>query len=105
MTLDSSEQSKISLTLALVVTSWFAWVAFQSFALVRERSNLQQAKINQEKPFQEAIKAREQIDSINKDTANLAAQGNANAQLVLAELRKRGITIDPNKKTIPPGSK
>ena len=103
--MDSSEQSKISLTLALVVISWVAWVAFQSFQLVRERGNLQQVRANQETPFQEAVKAREQIDSINSDTAKLAAQGNANAQLVLAELRKRGITIDPNKKTSPPGSK
>ena len=103
--MDSSDQPKISFALALVVISWFAWMSFQAVQLVRERGNLQRAKINQEKPFQEAIKVREQIDSINKDTATLAAQGNANAQLVLAELQKRGITIDPSKKTIPPGPK
>jgi hypothetical protein len=105
MTMESSEQPKISLTLALVVISWFAWVAFQTFQLVRERGNLEQVKANQEKPFQESAKARAQIDSINADTARLAAQGNANAQFVIAELQKRGITIDPNAKTIPPGSK
>jgi hypothetical protein len=103
--MDSNEKSKTGFTLALVVISWFAWVTFQTVQLVHDRGNLQQAKVNQEKPFQEAVKAREQIDSINADTAKLAAQGNGNAQLVLTELRKRGITIDPNKKTIPPGSK
>jgi hypothetical protein len=103
--MESREQARVSFTLALVVISWFAWVAFQSFQLVRERGNLQQARANQEKPFQEAVKAREQIDSINADAARLAMQGNANAQLVITELQKRGIRIDPSAKTVPPGTK
>jgi len=102
---ESTEQPRVGLTLALVVISWFGWVAFQTTQLVRERSNLEQAKANQEIPFQQSVKARAQIDSITADTAKLATQGNANAQLVLAELQKRGIKIDPNAKTVPPGSK
>jgi len=62
-------------------------------------------KANQEKPFQDSVKARAQIDAITADTARLAAQGNASAQLIVAELQKRGIKIDPNAKTVPPGSR
>lgn len=103
--MESTEKPGVSFTLALVVLSWFAWVVFQTTQLVRERSNLELAKANQEAPFQQSVKARAQIDSITADTARLAAQGNAGAQLIVAELKKRGITIDPNAKTIPPGSK
>jgi len=99
------ESSRVHLTVALVVVSWFAWMAFQTFQLVRERANLEQVRANQENPFQEAAKARAQIDAIASDTARLAAQGNANAKLVVADLEKRGIRIDPNAKTIPPGNK
>ena len=105
MTLEGREQSKVSVALALVVISWFAWVVFQTTQLVRERSNLEQVRANQEKPFQESVKARALIESIAADTARLAAQGNASAQVVVGELQKRGITINPNAKTVPPASK
>ncbi len=103
--MESTEQRGVSVTLALVVISWFAWVVFQTTQLVRERGNLEQVKANQEKPFQDSVKARAQIDAITADTARLAAQGNASAQLIVAELQKRGIKIDPNAKTVPPGSR
>jgi len=100
-----TEPPKVGLTLALLVISWSSWVVFQTTQLVRERSALNQTRINQERPFQESVKARTQIDSITAGTARLAAQGNAGAQAIVAELQKRGITIDPNARTIPPGSK
>jgi hypothetical protein len=103
--MESAEQPKVSFTLALVVISWFAWVVFQTTQLVRERTNLQQAKANQETPFQQSVKTRAQIDSITADTARLAAKGNAGAQMIIAELQRRGITINPDAKTVPPGSK
>ena len=105
MTTESTEHLKVSSTLALVIISWFAWVVFQTTQLLRERSNLELAKANREAPFQQSVKAKAQIDSIVAETAKLAARGNANAQLIVANLKKRGITIDPNAKTIPPGSK
>jgi hypothetical protein len=103
--MDTAGRSGVSLTLALVVVSWFAWVTFQTVHLTRERGNLDRVKANQEKPLQESTATRVQIDSFAAGIAKLAAQGNAGAQVIVVELQRRGITIDPNAKTIPPGSK
>ena len=105
MTTKSTEHLKLSFTLALVVISWFAWVVFQTTQLLWERNNLELAKAKREASFQQSVKARAQIDSIVSETAKLAESGNANAQLIVARLKKRGITIDPNAKTIPPGGR
>ena len=93
------------LTLALVVVSWCAWAIFQTTQLVSERTNLDRLKAGQESAFEQSVKSRTEIDGIANDIAKLADQGNSNARLIVAELQKRGIRIDPSKKTIPPGTK
>jgi len=103
--MDPTHRLSVSLTLALVVVSWSAWVVFQTTQLVSERTNLERLKVGQESAFQQSVKTRAEIDSIANDIARLAAQGNSGAQLIVTELQKRGITIDPSKKTVPPGAK
>ena len=103
--MDQTHRLGSSLTLALVVVSWFAWVVFQTTQLVSERTNLERLKVSQESAFQQSVKTRAEIDSIAADVARLAGQGNSGAQLIVAQLQKRGIRIDPNNKTIPPGIK
>jgi hypothetical protein len=103
--MDPTHRLSVSLTLALVVVSWSAWVVFQTTQLVSERTNLERLKVGQDSAFQQSVKTRAEIDSIANDIARLAAQGNSGAQLIVTELQKRGITIDPSKKTVPPGAK
>jgi hypothetical protein len=43
-----------------------------------------------------AGKLRASLDALAADTQRLADTGNANAALLVAELKKRGITINPN---------
>jgi hypothetical protein len=102
--MDPTQRPRVSLTLALVVVSWSAWVVFQTTQLVSERTNLERLKVGQESAFQQSVKTRAEIDSIANDIARLAAQGNSGAQLIVTELQKRGIKIDPSKKTVPPGA-
>ena len=87
-----------NLALTLVVFSWCAWMVFQTVQLVRERNHLAQLKANQEIALQEATKVRAQIDAITADTAKLAAGGNAGAQRIVAELRRRGFKVDADVK-------
>ena len=102
--MDPTHRPSVRLTLALVVVSWSAWVVFQTTQLVSERTNLERLKVGQDSAFQQSVKTRAEIDSIANDIARLAAQGNSGAQLIVTELQKRGIRIDPSKKTIPPGT-
>jgi hypothetical protein len=79
-----------NLALTLVVFSWCAWMVFQTVQLVRERSHLSQLQANQESALQDAARVKAQIESIAAETAKLAEQGNANAQRIAAEFKKRG---------------
>ena len=90
---ESAHAPNGNLALTLVVFSWCAWMVFQTVQLVRERNHLTQLKVSQETALQEATKVRAQIDAITADTAKLAAEGNAGAQRIVAELRRRGFKV------------
>ena len=78
------------LALALVV-----WLAFQSYQLVSERHPLNMLKTGQETAMETAGKLRASLDALATRTAKLDAEGNATAHVVVDELRKRGVTINP----------
>lgn len=82
--------------LALLAVAVLGFFAAQSTQLYRERGSLHQLKESQQQPLDEAKKLRAQLDGVAADTARLAEKGNANAQRVIDELRKRGITINPD---------
>ena len=88
-----------NLALTLVVFSWCAWMVFQTVQLVRDRNHLTDLKANQETALQEAAKIKAQIDSITAETAKLAAEGNASAQRIAAEFKKRGFKVGAEAKS------
>lgn len=84
------------LILALVLLAWFG---FQASQLHNEREAMREVMANQEKTVQDSKKLRDSLDAIARGTAQLADGGNANARLIVDELKKRGITISPNQPT------
>lgn len=80
------------LMLALAV---FGWFGFQALQLALEQSRLQQARTSQQAQYEAATKLRAALDSMASATAKLATDGNANARVVVEELRKRGVAIRP----------
>jgi hypothetical protein len=84
------------LTIAIV-----AWFGFQTYHLVRERFSLEAAKVAQEPTIEQANKLRAQLDAISKKMLELAQQGNAGATLIVEELAKRGIRINPTPPPAP----
>ncbi len=82
--------------LALIVFSFFVWTGFQTLQLIQEKQNLKTLRAAQETPMQNSLKVRNQLDAIAAETAKLADRGNPNARLLVEELRKRGVTINPN---------
>jgi hypothetical protein len=71
-----------------------AWGGFQTFHLGQEHEALKKLHANQESLVQNAGRLRAQLDGIAGDTQRLANTGNSNAQAIVAELRRRGITIN-----------
>ena len=78
------------LSLALV-----AWFGFQSYQLTRERQQLMALRASQEPQMEAAARLRAALDTTATATARLADGGNTSARVLVEELRKRGITINP----------
>ena len=87
------------LLLALAVVGW---LAFQSMQLLREREQLTLIESSLQPQEQNAAKLRASLDTVATATAKLAAAGNANARVIVDELRRRGVTINPNEGGKPP---
>ena len=74
----------------LAVLGWQAWL------LSTERGALSTAHISQQQTVDNAGKLRTSLDALAADTQRLAEAGNGSAALLVTELKKRGITINPN---------
>jgi hypothetical protein len=70
-----------------------SWSGFQAYQLVQEHAALTKLHANQEALVQNSVKLRAQLDGIAGDTQRLANAGNANAQVIVNEMRRRGVTI------------
>ena len=84
------------LIVLLVLIGWFA---FQSVQLFEERGALSASREAQEPQVQNSSKLRASLDAMARETARPAKQGNANARLLIDELQKRGVTVNPDDNT------
>jgi hypothetical protein len=87
------------LLLAVAIVTWFA---FQTFQLINERQQQGLMHSAQDAQVEAAGKVRASLDTVAAATARLADGGNVNARILVAELRKRGITINPAAPTDTP---
>ena len=85
----------------LLALSVVGWLAFQSVQLLRERQQLATIEASLLPQEQNATKLRASLDSVATATAKLAAAGNANARVIVDELRRRGVTINPRAASRP----
>jgi hypothetical protein len=89
------------LLLALALLGFFG---FQTSQLWRERGQLAQALAALQPQVEAASRSRAAIDRLAVSTNRMAEQGNPNARAIVEELRRRGVTIDPNAPAaVPPG--
>ena len=84
------------LPLLLLVLAGVAWPTFQCYQLINEKQALATVHTNQNKPFEDSGKLRNSLDAIARDTALLASKGNPSAKLIVDELARRGVTINPS---------
>jgi len=74
-------------------------LGYQTYVLVVERDALNATHTGQQQTVDNAGKLRNSLDALAADTQRLADIGNPNAGLLVAELRKRGISINPQAAT------
>ena len=79
----------------LLALAFVAWLGFQATQQWMERQQLALAHANIEPQEQAATKLRASLEAVATSTARLAAAGNVNARVIVEELRKRGVTINP----------
>jgi hypothetical protein len=79
----------------LCALALLAGLGWQTHLLFSERNALLSARAGQQELVDNASKLRGSLDGLAADTQRLADGGNASAALLVAELKKRGITIDP----------
>ena len=90
-----SRGTDLGLPLGITIASMLAWALFQGWVLWGERANLEQMAAAQQQQMDASGKVRQQLDAVASGMQRLATAGNANASLVVDELRKRGVTITP----------
>lgn len=71
------------------------WLAFQGTLLWRDHQALAATHAGQQQTVDNASKLRGSLDALAADTQRMADAGNPNARLLVEELRKRGVTINP----------
>ncbi len=73
------------------------WLGFQGWQLFNERQQLQQFAAGLEAPVNNANRLRASLDRLALATRQLASEGNPNARLLVDELQRRGVTINPER--------
>ncbi len=87
--------SSVFVPLLIFFAAWLAWAIFQALQLHEESKSLQSLKASQEQQVQQAQRVRQTLDALASETKKLADAGNPNAKIVIDELAKRGITVNP----------
>ena len=90
----AAKRATVFVPVLLVVIALAVMTGFQTIQLNRERDVLKQRLTLQEEPLKESQNVREQLQSVATSTAELAEQGNPNAQQIIDQLQKAGITVN-----------
>jgi hypothetical protein len=89
--------SGLRVPVILVVVSFFVFMGFETAQAVHDRSALSEQRRAQEPAMQEAIKLRQQLETLAGKTAQLAGEGNEGAKAVVDEMKRQGVALGPPK--------
>jgi hypothetical protein len=81
----------------LIVVTLFVFMAFETGEAIHDRSALSELRHSQEAAVQEAIKVRQQLETLAGKTAQLAGEGDAGAKAVVDEMKREGVALAPPK--------
>ena len=87
----------LRLPVILIVVALFVLMAFQTGQTIHDRGALSDLRRSQEATVQEAIKLRQQLETLASKTAQLAADGDEGAKTVVDQMKRQGIALSPPK--------
>lgn len=79
----------------VLALAFVAWNAFQTTALLNQRSSLAALRANQEQPLAELDRLRVAVQAMVNDTVKLADSGNPTAREIVDGFAKQGIKLNP----------
>jgi hypothetical protein len=88
----------VTLPVILPIVSLLVLMGFQTYQAVQDRQTLSELQAAQEPTIQQAIKVRQQLETLAGGTAQLATEGDENAKAIVDEMKRQGITLSPPKK-------
>jgi len=89
--------SGLELPVILIVVALFVLMAFETFQAIHDRGALADLRRSQEPTVQEAIKLRQQLETLAGRTAQLAAEGDEGAKTIVDQMKGQGVTLSPPK--------
>jgi len=87
----------LRLPVILIVVALFVLMAFQTGQTIHDRGALSDLRRSQETTVQEAIKLRQQLETLASKTAQLAADGDEGAKTVVDQMKRQGVALSPPK--------
>jgi hypothetical protein len=85
------------LPVLLVIAAFFVLIAFETGYAIHDRQALADQQRAQEPVVQEAIKLRQQLETLAGKTAQLAADGDEGAKAVVDQMKRQGVTLGAPK--------
>lgn len=83
------------LPLLLVGLAVLGWTVFQTVELIGEHHSLIGLHTAQQPQVMQSEHLRASLNTLASDTQRLADRGDAGAQVIVEQLKKRGVTIHP----------
>ncbi len=90
-----SDADRVYIPLSFLALAFLFLMVYQSRQLHREEAQISRVKAQQEKLLEQGKKVQVQLDALAVGTLNLAQGGNANAQFIIEELERNGVSIRP----------
>ena len=94
----SHRSDSVSLPVILIIVSLLVLMGFQTYQAVQDRETLLDLQRAQEPTIQQAIKVRQQLETLAGGTAQLATEGDENAKAIVDEMKRQGVTLSQPKK-------
>ena len=91
--------SQILMPVTVLAFVVFVLLGAQFFQNMRDRDGLHQAKMQQEKAFEDAMHVQEQLNALAVGTKQLADKGDKDAKAIIDRMNKLGIKVNA-----PPGA-